>query len=410
MLRQIFRPFPRSSALGNTLLAIVAVMTTLGTIMIASASEGQAAFGGSAFSIMQSDIEWLIIGVVGMYILAVFPLPRLLQLAPWILWAVIALLSVVVLRGTSVSGGRRWLVLGPLNLQPSEFFKLAVVLMVAAVVSRKRNFIGHGQWLAITMLPVLLGLGLIILGNDIGTTSIVGAIAFIMLIAAGISKRQSLTIAGAGLVGIGGFIKFKSYSWHRFISFLHPNADLKHLGYQLQQSKIGLGAGYLFGLGYGQSREKWGLLPNPHTDFIFSIIGEEFGLVGTLVVVGLFVAFLATATKIIGQCPNDVYRLLAIGVTTWITLEALLNIASVVGFWAITGVPLPFFSYGGSSLIMELCAVGLLINVANQHKGSAPLVLQAQRPPIIKFREIVGNLRPAPAPAPAPERRPVRPR
>jgi len=191
---------------------------------------------------------------------------------------------------------------------------------------------------------------------------------------------------------------------------LHPNADLKHLGYQLQQSKIGLGAGYLFGLGYGQSREKWGLLPNPHTDFIFSIIGEEFGLVGTLVVVGLFVAFLATATKIIGQCPNDVYRLLAIGVTTWITLEALLNIASVVGFWAITGVPLPFFSYGGSSLIMELCAVGLLINVANQRKGSAPLVLQAQRPPIIKFREIVGNLRPAPAPAPAPERRPVRPR
>jgi cell division protein FtsW len=126
----------------------------------------------------------------------------------------------------------------------------------------------------------------------------------------------------------------------------------------------------LSGLGLGHSREKWGLLPNPHTDFIFTIIGEELGLIGTLFVISLFVAFLFASVRIAQKCTNDVYRLIAMGIATWITLEAIINIASVVGWWAVTGIPLPFFSYGGTALITELAAVGLLYNIAHDESRS----------------------------------------
>jgi cell division protein FtsW len=171
----------------------------------------------------------------------------------------------------------------------------------------------------------------------------------------------------------------KPYSAARFFSFLHPNKDLLGSGYQLLQSKIGLGAGGLTGLGLGNSREKFGLLPNPHTDFIFTIVGEELGLIGSLVVIGLFIWFLFVATRIAKQCTNEVYRLLVVGVTTWIVLEAIINIASVVGGWAVTGIPLPFFSYGGTALITELAAVGLMYNVAHDTSHSGDVEIRQPR-------------------------------
>jgi cell division protein FtsW len=144
-----------------------------------------------------------------------------------------------------------------------------------------------------------------------------------------------------------------------------------------------LGAGGLTGLGLDHSREKWGLLPNPHTDFIFTIIGEELGLIGTLSVIALFVGFLMVATRIARQCTNEVYRLVVVGITTWIIFEAAINIASVVGFWAVTGIPLPFFSYGGTALITELAAIGLLYNIAHDRSRSAHLVIGAVEPGFI---------------------------
>jgi cell division protein FtsW len=141
----------------------------------------------------------------------------------------------------------------------------------------------------------------------------------------------------------------------------------------------------LTGLGLGHSREKWGLLPNPHTDFIFTIVGEELGLIGTLAVIALFIAFVMVAVRIAQQCSNQVYRLVAVGITTWIAVEALLNIASVVGWWAVTGVPLPFFSYGGTALITELAAVGLLYNIAHDRSRSADVTIREYR--VTKFRD-----------------------
>jgi len=180
------------------------------------------------------------------------------------------------------------------------------------------------------------------------------------------------------------------------LSFLHPNTHLLGSGYQLLQSRIGLGAGGVGGLGLGHSREKWGLLPNPHTDFIFTVIGEELGLIGTLAVIALFVAFLFAAVRIAQQCTNSVYRLIAVGITTWIAVEALINIASVVGWWAVTGIPLPFFSYGGTALITELAAVGLLYNIAHDRTRSGDVTIREQR--TTRFRETIER-KTAPRPA-----------
>jgi cell division protein FtsW len=230
--------------------------------------------------------------------------------------------------------------------------------------------------LAIWTLPVTIGCALILIEPDIGTMSVVAIIAFVMLAVAGLSPKLMAMIMGIGVAGFVGYMKLQPYSYARFFSFLHPNSNLRGNGYQLLQSKIGLGAGGLSGLGLGHSREKWGLLPNPHTDFIFTIIGEELGIIGTLFVIALFVAFLFASVRIAQKCTNDVYRFIAMGIATWITLEAIINIASVVGWWAVTGIPLPFFSYGGTALITELAAVGLLYNIAHDQSRSEDVSIQ----------------------------------
>jgi cell division protein FtsW len=194
-------------------------------------------------------------------------------------------------------------------------------------------------------------------------------------------------------VAVGGYLLFQPYSAKRFFSFLHPNTNLLGSAYQLLQSRIGLGAGGVTGLGLGHSREKWGLLPNPHTDFIFAIVGEELGLIGTLAVIALFVAFLMVSVRIAQRCSNQVYRLVAVGITTWIAVEALINISSVVGWWAVTGVPLPFFSYGGTALITELAAVGVLYNIAHDRSRTDDLTIREYR--LTNFRETLERPRPA---------------
>ena len=381
--RGFLQPLPRGNATALRLLLITIALVAVGTFMVASASEGQAALNGSAFSIMKNDALWLVLGFFAM-----FAMMRI-QLQFWLRWSMIILLFslaslvAVALVGTSVSGGRRWLTLGKLEIQPSEFFKMVALLYVASVVSRYYRRLGSGQHLILWMSPIVMGVGFILLEHDLGTASIVGAIVFVMLFQAGMSWFQVAIATGAAITGGLLYSVSSSYAWARISAVLHQGANTSTSGYQLLQSKIGLGAGGLLGLGYGHSREKWGLLPNPHTDFIFSVIGEELGFIGTMVVIALFVAFMFAGVKIARSCTNDVYRLLAVGITAWITLEAVINIASVVGLWAVTGVPLPFVSYGGSALLTELAAVGLLYNIAHDSSRSPRIELRAEEPPLV---------------------------
>jgi cell division protein FtsW len=367
------RPFPRPKGSGRSLLVVTGILVALGTVAVASASEGQSsANGGLAWGIVIHDLAYLVVGLFALYVAARIHLGTLIARAPVLIAGAGALLVAVRLVGVSVNGGQRWLNLKVIYLQPSEIFKLATVLFVAWVVERHEAELHDWRSLALHTAPVTLGAGLIVLQPDLGTASVVLAVALVMLAVAGLERRLVTRIVLLGAVGVGVFMKAKPYSAARFFAFLHPHADLQGANFQLWQSKIGLGAGGLTGLGLGHSREKWGLLPNPHTDFVFTIFGEELGFIGAIVVLGLFVWFLMSALSIAQRASRPAYRLLAVGIATWIVLEAALNVASVVGLWAVTGVPLPFFSYGGTALITELCAVGLLYNVAHDVTAARP--------------------------------------
>lgn len=358
-------------------------MVIFGTMMVASAAEAQSSIVGSPFHLMTNDVMYLILGLAVMLFMMVIEIKKLLALSVPLICVSGALLVWVMIHGVSVSGAKRWISLGGQIVQPSEFFKFAAIIFVAAAITRYQGRLASGQHLLVVMLPVLAGLLLIVKENDLGTTSIVGAIAVVMLISVGMSGLQIAVTFGAAATGVLMYAHFKSYAMTRLLAFLHPNADLAKSGYQLFEGKIALGSGYLWGLGYGQSRTKWGFLPNPHTDFILAIIGEEMGFLGTVLVVALFAIFLVIASRIIGNCTNESNRLIAVGITTWIVLEAVVNIASVVGFWAVTGVPLPFFSYGGSAMVTALAGVGLLYNIAHDTSKTPRIMLRAEAAPLV---------------------------
>ena len=378
--RGILQPLPRGNFNARMLLVVTTLLVAFGTIAVASASEGQAvANGGSSFSIILRDLVYLGFGLIALYVVARLRLARVLRSAPLLILFGLALLAAVKMVGVTSDGGKRWLNLHVILLQPSEMFKLFTVLFLAWLVQNHHGELSNWKQLVLWTSPVAIGAALVLVEPDIGTTSVIVSVAYVMLAVAGLSKKRLAQIAVLGVVVFLGYLKMKPYSAARFFSFLHPNKDLLGSGYQLLQSKIGLGAGGLTGLGLGNSREKFGLLPNPHTDFIFTIVGEELGLIGSLVVIGLFIWFLFVATRIAKQCTNEVYRLLVVGVTTWIVLEAIINIASVVGGWAVTGIPLPFFSYGGTALITELAAVGLMYNVAHDTSHSGDVEIRQPR-------------------------------
>ncbi len=364
----LFHPWPTGNSAARSLLLVTGVMVAFGTLMVASASEGQSALsGGSPWTISIHDLAYVAIGIVALVAGARVSLDVVVRLAPTIMAVTLVLLAAVKVAGVSANGGKRWLNLHVLYLQPSEIFKLATILFMAWLISSRPETMALPGLLARRMVSVLIGIGLIVWEPDLGTASVVVAIAMVLLAVAGLAWRHLARVAGLGVTAFLLLILIKPYAFQRMFSFLHSNQNLQGAGYQLLQSKIGLGAGGLTGLGFGNSREKWGLLPNPHTDFIFAILGEELGLIGTLLVIGLFVWFLVSAMRIAQRASTPAYHLIAVGITVWIVLEAVINIASVVGLWAVTGVPLPFFSYGGTALITELAAVGLLYNIGHDN-------------------------------------------
>lgn len=345
-----------------------AVLTLLGIVEVLSASSVSAYEQlGSSFFFFNRQVLYAGVGVVALVLCSRMP-HRAWQRLSVPLLAVSVLLMLLALHptsGISAYGASRWIVIGPITLQPSELTKLALIAFTATILVRKWNHLDEPAHLAIPLAPaVAIVAGIVILQRDLGTTIILAGSVFMVLFAAGVRLRY-LTVTGLmGLGAAGALIFGESYRRDRLIAALHPFQDPLGAGYQQIQGYIALGSGGWWGVGLGASRQKWQYVPNAHTDFIFAILGEELGFVGEIVTLSMFVLLIYAGIRIAINAPDTFGRLLAAGITSWIGLQAIVNVGAVTGLVPITGVPLPFVSFGGSALVVSLAAVGVLASIA----------------------------------------------
>ena len=337
-----------------------------GVTMVVSAS--------SVFSYELYGNSWsLAIRQVGYALFGVFLMWRVSYWSPVTIrrWAIILLvgsigaLVLVLLIGTSVNGQRNWLEFGPVRVQPSELAKLAVVLWGAHMLAWKQNYLQYRRHLVSPVVPVFgIILLLILLEGDLGTAMVMTPIMMSLFFFVGVPKRWLAAVFGVGLLGIGYYSYKAPYRMQRFTSWLNPDMDTDGIGFQLAHAKQAMGSGGWWGLGLGGSREKWGTLPEAHTDFIYAVIGEETGLLGTFAILLLFFAICVVGFRIAHRAPDLYVKLVAGGITTWITVQMMVNVCAVLGLMPITGVPLPLVSYGGSSLVPTLIGLGILMSFA----------------------------------------------
>ncbi|MGH9267776.1 MAG: putative lipid II flippase FtsW, partial [Acidimicrobiales bacterium] len=358
------------------LAAVVLALVGLGVVLVLSASSVTALREhGTSWYVFRRQALCAAVGAVGMALAARFDYRglRVLAAPALIVSAILLALVVVPGAGLTVSGATRWLAIGPIVVQPSELAKLALVLFCAALLTRRADRMDDTRF---TLRPVLLVVGLlavlVMTEPDLGTTLVLGGTALAILFIAGTPLR-SLALVGAALAGVTLLAaRLEPYRWERLISFLNPWADASNTGYQATQSLVALGSGRLTGVGLGAGRAKWGFLPAAHTDFIFAVIGEELGLLGGLVVVGLFATLTVLGVRAALRAPDRFGLLVAAGITAWFAGQAVLNIGAVVRLLPITGIPLPFLSAGGSSLVVSMVAAGILVNIARQARPPAP--------------------------------------
>jgi cell division protein FtsW len=336
----------------------------LGSILSASSVLGLREAGDGLFY-FKRQIMWLGVGMVGLVGAALTPLRWWRRMAFPLFVITIVLLVAVLFVGVRSNGATRWLQAGPITIQPSEIAKLTTILFLATIVSRREYSMRRlRDFFWPVAASVGLVAGLVIMQPDLGTTLLVAAGAFAVLVA---SAAPLIYVVGSGLLASGAaFVAAitSPYRWARVTAFLDLQADPLGSSYQAVQSLVALGTGGWFGVGLGASRARWSFLPNAHTDFVFSILGEETGLIGSLTVVVLFTALTLAGVYVAHRCIDRFGKLLAIGVTTWLATQAIVNIGGVTGMMPITGVPLPFVSFGGTALVMSLVGVGVLISVA----------------------------------------------
>jgi cell division protein FtsW len=352
------------------LLGLIVTLNLTGLVMVMSAS--------SVVSLESYDTSWYYferqaiwagIGTVAMLVIQRIDYHR------WRRWSAPALVGSVVLLvavlvpgvGVNVNGATRWLGYGPVVIQPSELAKLALLLSCAALLAKRIDEIHRADlvlWPVGMMTAVVIGL--VMLQPNLGTSIVLGAIVMTLLFVAGMPGRTLAAVVGV-LTSLAVFAALAApYRRARVLSFLHPEADPQGNGYQTIQAWMAMAEGGMSGVGIGASRAKWGFLPFAHTDFIFAIIAEEFGFLGAALVVLLFVGLGLIGIRTAVRAPDPFGMLLAAGVTAWFVFQAVVNIGAVVGALPITGVPLPFVSSGGSSLVTSMAGCGVLLNVARQ--------------------------------------------
>lgn len=364
----IARPSGRRTGLFLLILGVVVLLCLIGLVMVMSASSvvGLYQFHSSWYFVKRQAI-WLGAGLVVLLITMRIDYHLWRRLAPIVLGGSLVLLVAVLIPGVGreVYGASRWLGYGPVQIQPSEFAKFAMVLFVADLLARRSHRIDD---LGLTLKPVMIVTGvvaaLVLLQPNLGTTMVLAAIVFSMLLVSGVPLLPMAAVGAGGAILATGLALVAPYRRDRILAFLDPWGDPQNSGYQTIQSLVGIAQGGLAGVGLGASRSKWGFLPFAHTDFVYAIIAEETGLIGAAAVALLFVALAWFGVMVALRAPDAFGMLVATGITVWLCVQAFVNIGAVIGILPITGVPLPFVSFGGSSLLATMAATGLLLNVA----------------------------------------------
>jgi len=362
--------------LGSTLLLL-----GLGLVMVLSASSVESVrIFGSAYTLAQRQALFAVVGVIAL-IFAARSSIQFWRKSAWVFLAIaFVLLCLVLVIGVAVAGQRNWIeIFGPFRLQPSEFAKLALVIWGAEVLTRKDRHIPTWRNILVPILPVAAILMiLVLLQGDFGNALMLGAILCGILFAAGVPVRFFAIFGGFGLFAVWLLTLAAPYRMERISNWLNPDADRLGFGWQVTQGQYALGTGGIWGVGLGGSREKWGSLPEAHTDFIFPVIGEELGLIGTSAVLLLFGILAFSIFRLSKNSRDPFVRLAAAGVGSWIVIQAVVNIGAVLGLVPVTGVPLPLVSYGGSSLIPTLIAIGMLLALARNEPGARHIIRRRQ--------------------------------
>ena len=353
---------------------IVSSFVMLGLVMVLSSSSVTNLHSGeSAWGMFQRQLVWTGLGGIAMWAAFAFPYEtwRKTFLLQSVVASVVILNVVVILRGAIVNGARAWLDMGPFRMQPSEFMKIAVVLFCANLLSHRHRSV---QISSIVLWPMIVALGvsagLCALQKDFGGSLIFGGIVLVMMIIAGLPKRQVFTTTIVLLVSGAFVLKFAGNASARMLAFMDLEGTKEDGGYQVYQSLLSIANGGWSGTGIGSGTSKWGYVPLAYSDFIFSVIAEELGIFGSLMVIGGFLALVVFGLQVALSAPDTHGAFIAGGISAWFGVQALVNVGGVVGALPMTGLTLPFLSYGGSSLIASMAAAGLLLNVARAVKTS----------------------------------------
>ena len=364
-------------ATATGLLVVVGALCVVGLVMVLSASAYTSLqYYGSVWTIFERQVLWMALGTIALVVAARIRYDRWRRPRVLLLVGTFALLFAVLVPGVGLSAGgsSRWIGVGLLRIQPSELMKLALAVFAADLLTRRADSVDQVRRVVAPLLVVLGAAAVLVLKQpDMGTAIVLVCITFGLLYSAGVPVRPVFkalaVIAALGvIVGLA-----EPYRRQRLLSFINPFAHARGSGYQVVQSLVGLGSGRLAGLGLGGGHQQWGLLPNAHTDFIFSVIGEDGGLVGGLVVLALFLVLAWLGLRAATRAPDRFGGLMAVAATCWITSQAVINIGAVIGILPVTGIPLPFISFGGSSLVITMVATGILVNVAAHERVPGPV-------------------------------------
>lgn len=363
---------PRAHSPDYTLFAITGILVLLGIFMVASASPviGENRFG-EPYIFLKNQLQGVAISalalLVGWHVTYTF----WKKIAPLMLIASLFLMALVFVPGIGLElkGAARWIQLGPVTLQPAELTKLTFILYIAAWLEAKQKDVKR---FLTGFLPFLVMLAIVslffILQPDIGTLGVLAITATLLFFAGGGRLAQIAVLCLIGAVGLGFIVFMQPYRLDRVTVFLEPSEDLQGIGYQLNQSLIAIGSGGLWGKGFGMSQQKFHYLPEPTGDSIFAVFGEEFGFMGTGILILLFLLFAWRGMRIAGRVPDLFGSHLAVGITLLIVIQAFINMAAISGLVPLTGLPLSFISYGSSALVTNLAAVGILMNISKYTK------------------------------------------